>query len=435
MSVMHAVGRASYVRWKVLGLIVLASCIAYILRSSISVLTPYISDDLDVSLVQLGIVMSAFSLGYAIFQFPGGVLGDRIGARRAMTLIALSSGALAICNWLAPGSFGFSANVIVSYLAVIWFLIGASQAPLFPVLTAGTVSNWFPIGGWGVPNGLTSFGLGLGAAATAPVFVWLIEAFGWRQACLTIAPLFFILAALWWWYVRDFPSQHSAVTQKELDLIDKGRLPPDEQVHPGIWKTVLKDRNILLITIAYFMSNYVFYTFMWWFFSYLIKDSGFDEKAASFFVAGNWIIGSVGALIGGFMFDWSIKQWGLRFGGRLVPAIALTVCALLLLLSQVVQQPMLIIAMLSIAYGLQQLTEAPFWGATIAVSGRHAAAAGGVMNTGGNLPGILVGLSSPLLAQVFGWSAVIISSAIFAIISAAIWMFIRADEPMEDAGY
>lgn len=434
MTVSHAVGRASYVRWKVLGLIVLASCIAYILRSSLSVLTPYISDDVDVSLVKLGVVMSAFSLGYAVFQFPGGVLGDRIGARKAMTLMALCSGVLAICNWAAPGG-SVSGDIIIGYLVVVWFLIGATQAPLFPVLTAGTVSNWFPIGGWGVPNGVTSFGLGLGAAITAPIFVWLIEAFGWRLACLTIAPLFLVLAALWWWYIRDFPSQHKAVSQQELDIIDKGRLPPEEQAHPGIWKKVLKDRNVLLITIAYFMSNYVFYTFMWWFFSYLIKDGGLDGKAASFFVAGNWIIGSVGALVGGFAFDLAIKEWGLRSGGRLVPAMALTICALLLLLSQVVQQPMLIIGMLSVAYGLQQLTEAPFWGTTIAVSGRHASAAGGVMNTGGNLPGILVGLSSPLLAQYVGWSAVILSAAIFAIASAVIWMFIRPDEPMADAGY
>ena len=434
MTVSHAVGRASYVRWKVLGLIVLASCIAYILRSSLSVLTPYISDDVDVSLVKLGVVMSAFSLGYAVFQFPGGLLGDRIGARKAMTLMALCSGVLAICNWAAPGG-SVSGDIIIGYLVVVWFLIGATQAPLFPVLTAGTVSNWFPIGGWGVPNGVTSFGLGLGAAITAPIFVWLIEAFGWRLACLTIAPLFLVLAALWWWYIRDFPSQHKAVSQQELDIIDKGRLPPEEQPHPGIWKKVLKDRNVLLITIAYFMSNYVFYTFMWWFFSYLIKDGGLDGKAASFFVAGNWIIGSVGALVGGFAFDLAIKEWGLRSGGRLVPALALTICALLLLLSQVVQQPMLIIGMLSVAYGLQQLTEAPFWGTTIAVSGRHASAAGGVMNTGGNLPGILVGLSSPLLAQYVGWSAVILSAAIFAIASAVIWMFIRPDEPMADAGY
>ena len=435
MTLSHAVDRASNVRWKVLALIVLASCVAYMLRSSISVLAPYISDDLDVSLVQLGGVMSAFSLGYAIFQFPGGILGDRIGARLAMTLMALSSGVLAICNWLTPGSLSLSASAIVTYLAIIWFLIGSTQAPLFPVLTAGTISNWFPIGGWGVPNGLSSFGLGMGAAATAPVFVWLIDAFGWRQACLATAPLFLLLAAAWWWYVRDFPSQHKGVSREELDLIDKGRLPPEEQAHSGIWKKVLQDRNVLLITIAYFMSNYVFYTFMSWFFSYVIKDSGFDATAASVFVAGNWVIGSVGALLGGFAFDWGIKQWGLRNGGRLVPAAALAACALCLLLSQVIHQPMVLIALLCFAYGLQQFTEAPFWGATIAVSGRHASAAGGVMNTGGNLPGILVGLSSPLLAQYFGWSSVIISCAVFAVAAALIWMFINIEEPMADAGY
>ncbi len=435
MIITHEVSRTSFVRWKVLSLMIFAGGLAYILRQSNSILAPYITEDLGISLVEFSAIFSAFGWGYAICQFPGGVFGDRIGARRAMALIALSSGVLAVLMSLAPGSELLSAGTIVAYLAVIWFLIGATQAPLFPVLNAGALSNWFPIGGWGVPNGLCSVGIGLGGAATPLLFLWLIQNFGWRQACLGTAPLFFIFAAIWWWYVRDYPSQHNAVSQVELDLINKGRIPEDDKVHKGIWKLVLKDRNTLLITISYFFSNCVFYMYATWFFSYLLLGKELDEAQAGIFTSSQWIAGAVGALAGGYAFDWGIRQWGLRWGGRLVPIAALAMCTVCMLLSQFMSQPLLIVSLLCVGYGLQQATEAPFWAAIIAVSGRHASAAAGVMNTGGTLPAAIMPPVFALIQQQFGWSAAIICTAILALAAALMWLFIRTDEPMADAGF
>ena len=63
-------------------------------------------------------------------------------------------------------------------------------------MTGGMVSAWFPVSGWGLPNGLSSAGLTLGAAATGPLIVWLVDAVGWRWAfsSLALGPLFGIAA-------------------------------------------------------------------------------------------------------------------------------------------------------------------------------------------------------------------------------------------------
>jgi ACS family glucarate transporter-like MFS transporter len=95
-----------------------------------------------------------------------------------------------------------------------------------------------------------------------------------------------------------------------------------------------------------------------------------------------------------------------------------------------VENPLVSVVLLCIAFGCTQLSEAPFWVATMAVSGRHAPIATGVLNTGGNLPGVLGGVLVPFVAGGFGWSVAMATGSVFAIVGAFLWLFIRADEPM-----
>ena len=176
------------IRWMVLAILVSASFIAYVLRTNVSIVGEMMMHDLGMNEVQLGLVFSAFAAGYAIFQFPGGILGDRFGARFTITAIAVMWGLLTILTAAIPGTDVWSVGSIVAALMVTRFLVGAAHAPFFPVSIGGTIASWFPVKQWGLANGLTSTGLTLGAAATAPVVVWLMTAYGWRAALLITAP-------------------------------------------------------------------------------------------------------------------------------------------------------------------------------------------------------------------------------------------------------
>ena len=197
--------RRSSVRWVILGLLFLASFVAYVLRTNMSVAGETMMKDLGFSQIQLGFVLAAFAWGYAIFQFPGGVFGDRIGGRRALTIIAIAWSVLNILIGLVPGPEFLSVTAILSILMVLRFLMGAAQAPVYPVTGGGTTCNWFPVNGWAFPNGLSNTGLTLGAAATGPLIVWLIQWGGWRASFLLTAPLGFLIAAIWWWYAQRPP--------------------------------------------------------------------------------------------------------------------------------------------------------------------------------------------------------------------------------------
>lgn len=122
-----------------MALLVVASFVAYVLRSNMSIAGESMIADLGLTKVQLGAILAAFAWGYAIFQFPGGIWGDRIGGRKALALIAVG---------FIPGTSVASAMVVIGSLMALRFLMGAVQAPLYPVTSGGTTSNWFSVTGW-----------------------------------------------------------------------------------------------------------------------------------------------------------------------------------------------------------------------------------------------------------------------------------------------
>lgn len=421
------------VRWIVLAIIICASFVAYVLRTNVSVVSESMMRDLGMNEYQLGMVFSAFAAGYTIFQLPGGVFGDRFGPRFAISFIAIAWGLLTIVTALIPGTEVWSVGTIVGALIVTRFLVGAVHAPFFPVTIGGTIASWFPVKQWGLPNGLSSTGLTLGAAATAPIVVWLMESYGWRGALLITAPTGFIVAALYRWYVTNDPADHPHIGEQELELIRSDR--PSEEAVPekGAWKVALANRNVLLVTISYLCMNYVFYLFFSWFFYYLTNVREFSASDAGIFTAAQWILGAIGATVGGFACDMLIRRLGIRRGTRLQTMTALILSGAFLYIGATSGEVMLTVVALCFSFGFTQLTEAPMWVATMGVAGKHSQIATGVLNTGGNIPGAIGGLMVPFIANRLGWDAAIISGSLFAFAGALLWLLIRADEPMAES--
>lgn len=420
------------VRWLILAVILIASGISYVLRTNISVIGESMIKDLGLTEIQLGMVFSAFAAGYALFQFPGGLFGDKLGARKALVIIAIVWGFLTIFTGLVPSADSASVVTILVFLIVTRFLVGAAHAPLFPVASGRTISRWFPVGHWGLPNGLISTGLTLGAAATAPLLVWLVSAYGWRWSLFLTAPLAFILALVWWFAVRDDPKDHPLVSSSELKLITAGRsFDTDENTSRAGWAFVLKNRDILLLALSYFCMNYVFFLFFNWFFFYLVDVKEFNSEEAGILMAALWIIGAIGATLGGFVCDWLNRRYGLRWGAASLAATGLTLCAVFLVLGATSGAPYIAVIFLSLCFGCNQITEASYWATAIAVSGDRAAEGCGVMNTGGNIVGLVGGVFVPFVAAGFGWTIAMCTGAVFALVGAVTWLFIRGDRTIE----
>ena len=416
------------IRWRILALVVASSFVAYLLRTNMSVAGERMMGDLGLTQVQLGVVLAAFAWSYAAFQFPGGVWGDRVGGRRAIAILALLWGASNLLIGFVPGRDLASPVIIMGALIALRALMGAAQAPLFPVTGGAMTCNWFPVTGWAFPSSVSNAGLTLGAAATGPLIAWLMVTFGWRQSFVMTAPLAVLLAAWWWWYVRDTPAQHPRVGAAELALIDRDRPATFTEPAPaGIGMRMLKDPQILVLSASYFCSNYVFYFFFNWLFIYLVENRGFKVLESGFYASAPWLSGALGALAGGILCDRMSVRLGKRRGHRWVAMAGLTLAGVMLMAAAVAAAPLVAVLLLSLCLAFQQLTEGVFWSAAISISGKHSSSACGVMNTGGNIVGGVGALLVPVTVRALGWPAALATGTVFALVGAALWVWIRAD--------
>ena len=422
------------IRWRILLLICLGSFVSYTLRANISTAAPFMLEDLGLSEIQWGWVIAAFTASYALFQFPGGIYGDTAGPKRAMITIAVWWGVLTLATALVPSQAIASTTMILACLVLVRFLSGISHAPIFPVQNV-SIMHWFPVGNWALPHGLSSTGLTLGVAVTTPILAWMLVEIGWRYAFIVLSPLAFIVALLWWWYGTDDPSEHPAVNDDELNLIrGTGVDNNDDEEQQLPWYEVLKNRNILLLTISYLCMNMVFYEVFSWFFYYLVTIRGFDVQDASYLTSTQWVFGAIGAAAGGWICDRLCRRFGLRWGFRLLPMIGMILSGTCLLAGAYSTNTHLAMVLFILCFLFNQLTEGAFWGTSIAIGGDQAGAASGVMNTGANISGTIGALLVPLSADVLGWSFAIATGSFFALLGAFLWLLIEPDKPLSSQG-
>jgi ACS family glucarate transporter-like MFS transporter len=115
---------------------------------------------------------------------------------------------------------------------------------------------------------------------------------------------------------------------------------------------------------------------------------------------------------------------------RIPAAGGLLLVAVFLALGAAAGNAHVAVVLLALCFGCTQLTEGAYWTSAAYLGGRHTPAAAGVMNTGGNLPGIVVGPLIPILVERFGWPFAITTGSLVALVGAALWLFIRVDEPV-----
>jgi len=332
---------------------------------------------------------------------------------------------MAVADWA-------STSVILATLIFVRFLTGAVHAPVYPG-TNPAIVNWFPIGRWALPNGLSSTGLNLGVAATAPILAWSIIEFGWRLSFLFMSPLGVLLGALWWWYSRDNPKDHKAVNEEEIELIREGR-SGDQSAEDSAPKIellqLLRNRDVLCLTLAYFCMNYTFYVVFSWFFYFLVEIRQFSMINAGFITSAQWIAGGIGAAIGGWYCDRLCRRIGFRWGCRLPLIVGCTVSAMCLFGGLFSANENVAVTLLIACFFFNQSVEAPFWATSMTIGGRHSGAVGGAMNTGGNTVGIFNAVLVPWMALVFGWTFAIGSAAIFSLVAATLILLVRPDRQM-----
>ena len=417
------------VRWKIFLFLFGFGFIVYMQQRAITVASVQMMPQLNLSQVELGWLEQALLLGYTALQFPGGVLGQRLGARRTFVVISLVAVAACVATPLAPMLAGGPA--LFAALASLQLLLGAAQGPVFPV-SAGVFQSWFAPDKWPLVQGLQSLGLQLGAAVTPPLIAWLMSAFDWQRALLWSALPALLLVGAWAWYGRNTPQEHPAVSAAELAELALHPVPPADAMisWARVW-ALMKNRDVLLLTGSYVCMNYVFYLLANWCFLYLVQERHFTVLEGGWLASTPPLAAALGAGAGGWLASYFGVRYGVRRGLRLVPLASLPSAALLLLLAVHAANPYLAVLALALCFGAVELNEGPYWAAIMHVGRADAMAASGLLNTGGNAGGLI---ATPVVAYLSGqhaWTLAFVIGAAFAVAGAAAWLGV---DPARQAG-
>ncbi len=433
-------GKKTNVRWHVLAFLFLISVTTYVDRVNVAVAAAPMRRELGLTRVELGAIFSAFVLGYALFQIPGGWLGDRFGHKRILVFALVWWSVFTVLTGWVGTSGLVTALGLVPAFAVVRFLIGVGEAAAYPC-ALGLMRRWFPASERGRATGIIFGGIGVGSTITPPLVAWLMVNVGWESAFYASGLAGIALACVFGLFATERPEDHPRVSPRELAIIRDGDdLVPTSGASGTTWAGILRKRQVWLLAAISVLGGYVIYIFFFWFYLYLVDVRGFTLLRGSLFAALPFLAMTVGALVGGSLCDRWAPRMGAARARRTVATIGLVPATLFLYLGASAEHAYVAIAALSLAAGLLALAPSAAWATAIEIDPSRTATVMGVIQTGTNLGGALSPILTPWIAARYGWATALSVGAAACLSAALLWRFIGEDEehtvrdPRADSG-
>jgi MFS transporter, ACS family, glucarate transporter len=418
----------SRVRWfLVFGLFIL-SAVAYLDRVNISIAGSSIAAEYHLSHIQLGWIFSAFLVGYALFQTPGGWLADRLGPRRVLTAGVLWWGIFTALTAVVSTKIAFA----VLLFAAVRFLLGAGEAIIYPASNQ-FVSRWIPSAERGIANGLIFAGVGVGAGVTPILITHVMVRYGWRWSFWISAIIGLFAGTAWYFVARDTPEEHSHVSVPELTHIQAGRTAKSAADGRIPWSTIIRSKEVLALTLSYFSFGYVAWIFFSWFFIYLAKVRGLDLKVSAFYTTLPFLAMAACSPLGGAISDKLTKLYGKRAGRCGIAVFGLLLTAVFLAFGSQVQSARLASVVLAGGAGALYLSQSSFWSVTADIAAGSSGSVSGFMNMGNQFGGALTASLTPAIASRFGWTTSFCVAAGLSVLGAAAWLLVDPERALAPA--
>jgi len=414
-------------RWLLIGWMFAISAVAFLDRVNISIAGSSIEKDFGIDHVQFGWVLSAFVLGYALFQAPGGRLADRFGPRRILALGTVWWAVFtSLTAFVRPGVSG--AFLI---LIIVRFLLGVGEAVVYPASNR-LVASWIPRHERGVANGFIFAGVGAGAGITPPLITYILINYGWRWS-FWVSALIGLAAGIAWYAVsRDRPQDHPWVDEVERAYIQSGIVSNTtvESPRPLAWRTIFTSKNVAAITFSYFCFGYVAYIFFSWLFIYLSRVRGLDLKSSSYYSMLPFIAMAIGSPVGGWISDGMASFTGKPRSRCAVAFASMALCSIFIAMGTAVHSVSLASIVLAGGAGALYLSQSAFWSVTSDIAGGSSGSVSGVMNMGGQIGGVVTASLTPVIAKYFGWGTSFLVAAGVCGIGSLLWFWVHPEREL-----
>ncbi len=417
--------RPTRVRHMVIVFAVTLGIITYIDRVCISQAAPYMTEDLGLTKAQMGWVFAAFAWSYALFEIPGGYLGDWIGPRKVLMRIVI---------WWSffTAATGWVWNYIS--LLVTRFMFGAGEAGCFPNLTKA-FTTWLPPSERVRAQGIMWMSARWGGAFTPVLVFWVLKFVSWRRAFEIFGALGVLWAIWFYWWYRDNPRHNKKINEAELALLEGS-----EQLASGHgdvpWGKLIRSKQAWLLCLQYFCLAYGWYFYITWLPTYLKEGRGLNLAQGAILSILPLFLGGIGSIFCGLI-STPIARWtgSVAFTRRLMAIIGFSGATGLLILSTFVKDPVWAMIAMGMASFSNDLVMPGSWAACMDVGGKYAGTLSGAMNMMGNFAG---GMSPVVIGYVLqqtdnNWDITFYVSAALYFAGSFFWLVLDPVTPFDES--
>ena len=376
----------------ILAVMCLMYFISYIDRVNIAVAGPLIRQEMGLTSAQLGLVFSAFAYPYAVMQIIGGWLADKYGPKIVLTVLSIIWGVATLAT-------GFAGSVTM--LVAMRFLLGIGEGGAFPTATRA-FTYWMPVAERGFAQGITHSFARLGGAVTPPLVLAVVAVGGWRDAFLLLGVASLAWTVLYLCFFTNSPEQHRRITPEETAEIGYRAGDCERAKHAVTpWRKLV--RRMWLVTFVDFCYGWLLWVYLTWLPSYLKESRGFDLKQLALFTALPLLAGVIGDTLGGVVSDRIFKATGrLRLARCSVLVVGMGGSLAFLLPMVSATDPLMAVLFLSASFFFLEITNPVLWTLPLDIAGKYAGTAGGMMNTGFGVAGMVSPVVFGYLIQTTG---------------------------------
>ncbi|MBZ2184279.1 MAG: MFS transporter [Bryobacter sp.] len=381
------------VRWGIAALLCAATTINYIDRQTLSILSPLLRKEFQLSEQDYANIVTAFLVPYTIMYALGGRLMDRFGVKLGLSL--------ALGWWSTATMLTAFARSALS-LGAFRFMLGIGEPCVYPA-GVKVCGEWFPARTRGIATGIFSSGSTIGAIAAPPLTAWITLRFGWQYAFLIPGALGILWLPLWWMTYR--PQSSTNATE------------------PGItdWRNLIRQRRVWGLVLPRFFSDPVWYFYIFWLPDYLQRERQLSLAEIGFYGWIPFLFADVGHLGGGALSDFLIRRGMNPPRARLAILTAVGCLAPVGALAGVVPTAVTAIAVTCL---VAMLTQA--WSTNTAslcadlIPNESTATVFGLMGMAGSLAGAFFAQILGLVISTFGYPAAFVLAAMLHPIAALI---------------
>ena len=333
-------------RWTICALLFFATTVNYLDRQVLSLLAPSLSKEFGWSNTDYANITATFQFIYAISMLFAGRVIDKLGTKRAyvLAIVIWSLGAIAHAYALTIGAAVSNIFTTIGLAAVpisiTGFMFGRALLALgesgnFPAAIKAT-AEYFPKRERSFATGIFNSGANVGAIL-APLTVPLIaEAWGWETAFVCIGAIGFIWMGFWVFFY-DTPTRQKRLGAAELAFINSDSAPEPVAIDTGkgtSWFKLLAYRQTWAFTFAKFMTDGVWWFFLFWLPKYLSAQYGMGQADIVVPLAVLYSMTMIGSIGGGWFPAYFIARGDSAYNGRMKAMLTIAFFPLVVLLAQ-----------------------------------------------------------------------------------------------------